>query len=313
MPTFGVYPVADALTAGDEISSTYEGRHITLLESDLVHPTHADGMVDKGDPIVSATGTPAIVGVAFKSAAAATDRVAIDTEGIWILDVVATNDAGISAVAGGDRLYINTTTAVISKIQNVATQVYFGVALGIIVAGSTNTIAVKVHQDPSAINGGVRMYETVADDSYGLDMYTILAGGKSEGMNGYFEGHITAAIDGHTYGLGSWINVDGASYLAAGHICTPFEGGIYAGDAQAAARVVFAGQHQAILTGAPASLHAWRLNSTQTITALIAAANPGTVAFQASALETSTPIGSIPLVDVVGVGVGYVRLYDDYV
>ncbi len=147
-PAYGVYPVADALTAGDEVSSTSEGRHISLLESDLVHPTHGDGFVDKGDPIVSATGEPAIVGVAFKSAAAATDLIAIDSEGIWNLDVVAIDDDGNSAVAGGDVVYINTTTAVLSKISAAATQVVFGYALGIITTGNTETIAVKVHWDP---------------------------------------------------------------------------------------------------------------------------------------------------------------------
>jgi len=314
MPSYGVYPIADALNPGDEISSTYEGRHITLLESDLVHPAHADVFVDKGDPIVSATGTPAIVGVAFKSAVAATDLIAIDTEGIWVLDVVATNDAGGSAVAGGDRIYINTTTAVLSKIQNVATQVLFGVALGIVTSGNTEAIAVKVHQDPSAINGGARMYKTITSGGYGLDMYTTLAGGASEGLSGYYEGHITAALTGHTYGLGSWINVDAVSLLAAGHIVTPFEGGIYAGAAQAAARVVFAGQHQAILAGVPASMHAWRLNVAQVagnITALIAAANPESVAYRAGTAGTGV-VGTIPIADVVGTGVVYIDVHAAY-
>lgn len=311
MPAYGGYPVADAKNPGEEISSTYEGRHLTLLESDLVHPTHADGFVDKGDPVVSATGKPAIVGVAFRSALAASDVIAIDTEGIWVLDVVAANDAGNSAVAGGDRIYINRTTAVLSKIQNVATQVLFGVALGIVTSGSTAAIAVKVHQDPSDINGGSRMYKTTPSGGYGMDMYATLAGGASEGLSAYFEGHITAALTGHTYGLGSWINVDAASLLAAGFICTPFEGGVYAGDAQAAARVVFAGQHMAILAGAPASLHAWRLNTTQTITALIAAANPGSVGYAASAGTTSNKVGDIPFADIAGgPGLRYIRLYD---
>lgn len=145
-PTYGGYPVADAETAGREVSSTYEGRHLTLLEGGLVHPTHADGFVDKGDPIVSVTGTdPAIVGVSFMSAAAVTDRVAIDTEGIWILDVVGADDSGNVVVAGGDPLFINTTTAVLSKIRDVTTQVPFGYALGIVSSGNTETIAVKVH------------------------------------------------------------------------------------------------------------------------------------------------------------------------
>lgn len=148
MPAYGAYPIADAKNPGDEISSTGEGRHISLLESDLVHPSHSDAFVDKGDPVVSATGQPAIVGVAFKSAIVATDLIAIDTEGIWNLDVVAVDDDGNSAVAGGDVIYINTSTAVLSKISAAATQVHFGYALGIITSGNTEAIAVKVHWDP---------------------------------------------------------------------------------------------------------------------------------------------------------------------
>ncbi len=147
-PAYGAYPVADALAAGEEISSTYEGRHLTLLESDLIHPAHGDAFVDKGDPVCVATGEQVIVGVAFTSAAAATDRIAIDTEGIWNLDVVATDDDGGSAVAGGDVIYINTSDGILSKISAPATQVVFGYALGIITSGNTETIAVKVHWDP---------------------------------------------------------------------------------------------------------------------------------------------------------------------
>lgn len=149
MPTFGVYKAVDGYTAGDEVSSTYEGRHVTVLESDLVHPTHADGFVDKGDPVVfGATGLQS-VGVAFKSAAAAADSIAIDTEGIWGLSVVGSDDSGNSAVAGGDLLYINITTAVVSKISSSTTNIPFGYALGIVGAGATGVIAVKVHFDPA--------------------------------------------------------------------------------------------------------------------------------------------------------------------
>lgn len=145
MPAFGVYPIADAKDAGDEISSTYEGRHITCLESEITHPTHTDGFVDKGDPVVIGNQ---IVGIALKSAAAASDLIAVDTEGIWVVDVLAQNDAGDIAVAGGDLLYINVTTCVVSKISLAAGQIPFGYALGIIAASNTDTIAVKVHFDP---------------------------------------------------------------------------------------------------------------------------------------------------------------------
>src|SRR5450756_649363 len=107
--------------AGEECSSTGEGRHITMEESLIIHPAHTDGFVDHGDPVNVGAG---IVGVAFVSAAAATDMIAIDTEGIWYLYVVASNAAGVSNVAVGDLLYI--ATGVVSKI---ATGLLFGRAL----------------------------------------------------------------------------------------------------------------------------------------------------------------------------------------
>jgi len=141
----GVYPTADALDAGTEISSTYEGRHLTFLESELIHPSHTDGMVDKGDPVVVGEN---IVGVALSGAAAATDYIAIDTEGIWVLDVAATNEDGNIAVAAGDEIFINKTSCALSKNPNKNTHARFGYALGAIVSGATNTIAVKVHWNP---------------------------------------------------------------------------------------------------------------------------------------------------------------------
>ncbi len=315
MPAYGVYPVADAKNPGDEISSTGEGRHLTLLESDLVHPTHADGLVDKGDPVVSATGKPCIVGVAFQSAAAATDRISLDTEGIWNLDVVAQNDAGNSAVAGGDQIYINTTTAVLSKISNGATQVPFGYALGIITSGNTEAIAVKVHWNPSMDNAK-RTYFTVTDGAYtyGKHHTAIFAGGQSTGLV-YFDQQVTGEQDGNLYGFGTWMEL-AAGFTADTHILAAHEIGIYdAGATLTNGRIVMQ-QIQAILASAPGtSLHIWRINVAAAggaVTALIAAANPTSVGYQASAATAGTKLGGLPLADIVGVGVGWVRIYDNY-
>jgi len=139
------YGVYTAGTAGDEVSSTYEGRHLTFTESQLTHPSHTDGFVDKGDAVLCGNN---IVGVAFTSAAATTDLVAIDSEGIWQLSVVATDDDGNVAVAVGDELFINTTTCILSKNANKAVQQRFGYALYAIGAGETDVIPVKVHFDP---------------------------------------------------------------------------------------------------------------------------------------------------------------------
>jgi hypothetical protein len=130
-------------TAGKEVSSTYEGRHVTFPESYLVHPSHTDGLVDGKDPVLAGN----IVGVALKGAAAATDQIAIDTEGIWALTVVATDQLGNSAVAVGDEIYINRTTAVLSKNSDSENNIPFGVALMSASSGATDVIAVKVHND----------------------------------------------------------------------------------------------------------------------------------------------------------------------
>ncbi len=64
------YLIAD-YSVGDEVSSTGEGRHLSFPESELTHPTHTDGFVDGGDPVVAGS----IVGVAFEGASAGTDTV----------------------------------------------------------------------------------------------------------------------------------------------------------------------------------------------------------------------------------------------
>jgi len=284
------------------------------LESDLVHPTHADGFVDKADPICSATGKPVIVGVAFNSAAAATDRIAIDTEGIWNLDVVAVDDAGNSAVAGGDVIYINTTTGVLSKISNQATQVVFGYALGIITAGSTEAIAVKVHHDPS-LDNAKRTYYTVTSGAYtyGKHHTSVFAGGQSTGLE-YFDQQVTGTQTGGIYGFGTWLEL-AAGFTDNAGLLVAMEIGLYdAGATLTTGRIVMQ-QIQAILASAPGtSLHIHRVNVAAAggaITALYAFANPTSAGFVANALETSTVIGHMPFADIVGAsGIGWIRLYD---
>lgn len=125
-------------SAGEECSSTGEGRHITVEESLITHPARTSGFVVHGDPVNVGAN---IVGVAFQSAAAATDMIAIDTEGVWFLNVVASDGSGTSNVAVGDKLYI--ATGVVSKI---ATGIPFGKALSVLTGSATAALcAVKVH------------------------------------------------------------------------------------------------------------------------------------------------------------------------
>jgi hypothetical protein len=169
------YPITYR-TAGEEGSSTFEGRYLTFVESDLVHPYHADGFVDKGDPVLVGDN---IVGVAMTSAAAATDLIAIDTEGIWYLNVLGCiSNGGSAGVAhtgvAGDPVYIQRTPGtdvyLLSGEQESDKFAPFGYILGATTASTTvpTLVAVKVHwaRDDALENVGnstTPMALTVAD------------------------------------------------------------------------------------------------------------------------------------------------------
>lgn len=145
--------------AGQEISSTYEGRHLTILESLLVHPIHADGFVDKGDPVNFGDA----VGVALLSAVAATDQISLDTEGIWFLSVVASDDNGTVNVLAGDQLYIN--TGVISKK---ASGIPFGKALAPLTGSVSAAICpVKVHCELRDVDQSILVVSKAGNDTTG--------------------------------------------------------------------------------------------------------------------------------------------------
>ena len=316
MPAFGVYPVADVLSAGEEISSTYEGRHVTVLESDLIHPTHTDGYVEKGDPVVYGTTGLKGVGVSFKEGEATGDLIALDTEGVWNLDVVAANDAGNVAVAGGDIIYINTSTAVLSKIVDQATQIPFGIALGAISSGNTERIAVKVHAHPSLVNSK-RTYFTVTDGQYvfGRHHTSVFAGGQSTGLE-YFDQQVTGVMDGDLYGLGTWLELQ-SGFTANANLLVAHDIGIYDEGATLTSAAIIVQQMQAILASAPDTFHWWRLNygvGGGTVTALIQAANPASLDYANLNTQSDPPIGYISFATIVGVNAGnpvQIRVYAD--
>jgi len=125
---------------GREISSTGEGRHILVKESDIGgHPAHADGLVDKGDPVALFDA----VGVALKSAQSANDIIPVDTEGIWRLSVTNTGLNNFGTIVPGQVLFI-TAGGVITD-DWVSSYAIFGYALQGIDSARTEVIAVKVH------------------------------------------------------------------------------------------------------------------------------------------------------------------------
>ena len=315
MPAFGVYPIADALTEGEEISSTYEGRHITVLDSEITGHANpdADGFINKGLPLMVGDK---IVGVSFKSALAAADLIAIDTEGIWIVDVTAANDAGGSAVAGGDQLYIHMTTGVVSKINNTATQRPFGYALGIITTpGNVERIAVKVHFDPT-LDSQDRMYKTVASAGYGKRWTGLLEAGYSEGVAAYFDAQIDGQQTGLTYGFGMWVEPQ-ANWIGSASLLAGMDVGFYAHDtANPALTTVVGFQYMSDWAIAPAAMYVARVNINQgrvanPMTAIWAFANPESCGFIAAITEADPPVGYVPWANIVGYGTLYMRLYAD--
>jgi len=148
----------------------------------------------------------------------------------------------------------------------------------------------------------------------GITFYVHVTAPNNEmGMSAYFEADISGTVAGNCYGLGSWINTEGASPVVGSHLLTPFEGGVYTGEAQANAFIVFGGQFQAILAGAPGHLFAFRFNTNQTVTALMQAGSPGSVGFVAGAGTNGTQVGYIPLAAIAGtaydVNPVWVRVY----
>ena len=154
------YPITGQ-AAGNEGSSTYEGRYLSVVESELTHPYHSDGLVDGGDPVLFGEN---IVGVAMSSASAATDIISIDTEGIWYLYVLGcvsdgTSDGIAKALTYGDPIYFQVTPGTDTYLLSGEQDPYhfrpFGFALGSVSAHvSTPTlVAVKVHNSFTPLGG----------------------------------------------------------------------------------------------------------------------------------------------------------------
>jgi hypothetical protein len=120
--------------AGEEVSSTFEGRHVSVQEVILTHVDPGDGLVDKGQPVAFNEG----VGIALKSAGSTGDNIPIDTEGIWRVSVVAT-----APVLIGQSLFINTSGVVTDSPADA--MAVFGYSLQTIAGAGTEVIAVKVH------------------------------------------------------------------------------------------------------------------------------------------------------------------------
>lgn len=128
----GAYPTGQ--TAGN--LEQQDPRFLYALESDITHPTHTDGFVDAGDVVIAGN----ITGVCLNSAAAATDKVVIDTGGIYHLSVTRADEAGNVAIAFGDAIFV-ATDATLSKKQ---TGRFFGFAMAASVVGDGSAVVLPI-------------------------------------------------------------------------------------------------------------------------------------------------------------------------
>lgn len=179
-------------SAGDEISSTSEGRYLSLEESLLTHPYHADTFVDKGDPVLVGDE---IVGVAMNSAVAATDYITIDTEGIFALNVFGcisdgTVNGAAHTLTAGDPVYIKrvpgTDTTILSGQADPQNYRRFGYLLGDVTAdlesGTPDLVAVKIHGMTSQFTNSkdYGVYAGVFGDNLEIDLVANKASGQLE-------------------------------------------------------------------------------------------------------------------------------------
>lgn len=185
--------LATGKTAGDECSSTNEGRYISIEESYLIHPYHAaDNMVDKGDPVLIGDE---LVGVAMNSATLATDYITIDTEGIFFLNVFGCiSDGTVNGAAHtlipGDPVYIKrvpgTDITILSGQSDPQNYRRFGYLLGDVTAdleaGTPDLVAVKVHNMTSQLTNpkDYGVYMGVFGDNLAIDLVAQKATGQLE-------------------------------------------------------------------------------------------------------------------------------------
>jgi len=323
----GVYP--GQKTAGTEVSSSDEGRILTVREDELIHPYHADGFVDVGDPVVLCdAGVPTTygnaVGVARISGAAASDWISVDTEGIFNLTVYAKDDNGDRAIEIGDRLFIRAGTlpgaasgdgtgdAEISKISEQNNQVPFGYALGSVVAGGSGVIAVKVHWDSGNIFC-CHDLKALGANERGSRQRGVVATPAMEDGYGVWESQIdvTGLATGAIAERSDWINL-GSDATVPSYMFVHTDG-VYDGGATLTNAYVSWAKYTCMLQSDPAWCSLWELNfdgADSEIDAIFNVNNPE-LALGYTAGSVSNVIGSIPFFSTAGGALkGWIAIYD---
>jgi len=198
---YQVNPYTPGLTAGTQVSES--GSVVTLIESSLIHPVHADNLVNKGDPVLLAN--EGVSGVALTDAATAGDYIAIGRYGIWNLSI--TNTVNVP-MALGDVVYISPTAAALSDTPG-TTGFPFGILLSAIATSNTAVVRPVLLKDgaSSAVANLIAGGDVTAGDDVGVGDDLVVGDDASVtgdlGVGGTFQVTGTSTLGPITLGGGS--------------------------------------------------------------------------------------------------------------
>lgn len=154
---------------------------------------------------------------------------------------------------------------------------------------------------------------TVADGTFGFQVYGTLTSGSSDGLAMYTEGFAAGTLDGDVYGAGIWLQLV-ASAVVGAHEIRGLDVGIYDAGAVAATSSIVYGICISTYIGSTMNpgLHCMmRFNTDQSgdvPDAWFMAANNECIAMTPGTTETADKYGSIAVR--VPAGIKYLRLYD---
>jgi len=317
---------------GTEVSSTYEGRHITCMAEELLTDS-GSGVATKGHACVFGLVGLQAVGVCLNSGTL-TALIAIDTEGIWNLPVYGKDDAGDRVLSPGEPVFIDVADGEISGERNNATQIPFGYLLTEAASGVETISVVKVHWDPRAhwLQDKEKLYfgdgadytmewnETfmaiVASAASKIvgEEFAIAAGALADGY-GFKETNFNVSGQATQYVAGdsTWLNLgDTFKAMLGGGLVTPHTDGIFmTADAEiTGAMVALGGKFTDQMDESDMAWYTlWNLNLTQTFDALYEVNNPALMGYVAT--PAANQIGSLPFFSTGGGGMKYIMLYSD--
>jgi len=153
--------------------------------------------------------------------------------------------------------------------------------------------------------------KALASGDYGFKSVVYQDAGQSEGIAGYFEGHMTGTPTGVSYALGAWLNVDEAPSGANEVRIADF--GMYGvGVDMTGVNVVGLniGLHFSA-ANPPTQIVPIRFNATvpgATADGIFRATGPEAIGYATGAAETATKVGDIPFL-ITGTTY-YIRVYD---